>query len=121
MSEPEIEFHDAVVLDNPEQKVTYANLGRVIVSPEEVTLHFGIRKQDDLNVADGVAKIFITLSHAKRLVIAWTKILQQHEELFGEIVIDPLKKLTPKGKEFLEKAKENNDTTSRTGEVDDKQ
>jgi hypothetical protein len=105
MSEPNVELKEPIIIDNPEQKITYANLGQVSVSPEEVVLHFGIRTNES-NVANGVAKIYLSLPHAKRLVIAWASLIQQHEELFGEINLDPTTRLTPKGKEYLDKFKE---------------
>lgn len=111
MSEPKIELKEPIIIDNLEQKITYATNAQVSVSPEEVTLHFGLRTGEP-NEANGVAKIYLSLPHAKRLVIAWGALLEQHEELFGEINLDPTKRLTPKGKEYLEKFKEENDTTS---------
>lgn len=36
-----------------------------------------------------VARVYLTLAHAKRLVIAMARSLKAHEELFGEINADP--------------------------------
>ena len=81
--------------DGPGQIVGYANLISIITTPEEVILHFGERSMEGPNKGIGIAKIYISLPHAKRLAGALIRTLKNHEEIFGEINADPTKQLTP--------------------------
>ncbi len=79
----------------PNEITSYANVVNILFGPDEVILHFGLRKEDDPNKGTGVAKIYINSAHAKRLTAALSGAVQQVESIFGEIVTDPISKLTP--------------------------
>ena len=81
--------------DGTGQLVGYANLISIITTAEEVILHFGERGMEDPNKGIGFAKIYLSLPHAKRLVGALMRTLKNHEGIFGEIIADPAKQLTP--------------------------
>ena len=61
----------------------YANLCNVVVTPEEVVLHFGIRDlnppSDDAVEGISVARIYLGVEHAKRLNQALTNTLEKHQ------------------------------------------
>lgn len=89
---------DQVVGDTPTQLVAYCNLSQMTLAPEEAMLHFGIRGRDNANEAQGVAKIYLSLSHIKRIAVGLGSLIQQYEEIFGEIPLDPASRLTEKGR-----------------------
>jgi hypothetical protein len=91
--------------EGPNEITAYANIVAILVSPDEVLLHFGLRRSDDPNKGIGVAKIYMTSAHAKRLMAALSGSIQKIEEVFGEIVADPVLQLTPEQLQKLQKDK----------------
>jgi len=83
------------ISDVPNECICYSNTALVMVSNDDVMIHFGLRKVDDPNVGDGVAKVFLNLSHAKRLAIVLTRSIDNYEKTFGKIQDDPMKQLSP--------------------------
>jgi hypothetical protein len=83
------------VQDSPSELVFYSNIASVSLTPEEAILHFGQRDSEDPNKGEGVAKVYLSLPHAKRLASVLAKGLSRHEEVFGEIIADPEKRLSP--------------------------
>lgn len=90
--------HTMNIEDSPRQFVCYSNVATVLMTPEEIVLHFGERKSEDFTKGTGLAKIYISLSHGKRLAAALLKSIKLFEEDFGEIPIQPLERLTPEGR-----------------------
>lgn len=92
MAEPPVtESVRLVVQDNPQQFVGYATDTGVTVSAEEVVLHFGLRNsapEGPMSV-NGVAKLYLSLPHAKRLANALARTLESYERTLGEIETDP--------------------------------
>lgn len=79
--------------------VLYANYAAVSSTPEEFVFRFCQRSLEGDERPKEVARIFVSLNHAKRLLIAMGRTLQVYEEMFGEIPIEAT--LTPEGKKKL--------------------
>jgi hypothetical protein len=94
------------VTDGPNQLTGYSDLARVMVTPEEVIFHFGLRREDEPNEAIGFAKIFVSLHHAKRIASVLLNGIKEHEGFFGEIEAEAEKRLTPEGREKIDQLKE---------------
>ena len=90
------------ITDDPKQLVAYANIATASSTAEEFILHFGLRNPDDPNVGIGVAKVYLSLPHAKRLALALAQVVKGYEETFGEIATDPLSRLTPEARSRIE-------------------
>jgi hypothetical protein len=107
MSNDDLEVAAATkILDNPDQKIGYSDIAYIRVSAEEVVLHFGLRTEDALddNIGNGVAKVYVSLPHARRIANSLTKSLAAYEEAFGKIESDPEKRLSTKVRARLERA-----------------
>jgi hypothetical protein len=89
---------DIIITDDPGQVVTYADQVKAIASPEEFILHFGLRKVEEPNTAKGVAKIYLSPPHAKRLALALAQVIEGYEKNFGKIETDPASRLTPEAR-----------------------
>jgi hypothetical protein len=94
---------DVKIKDSPHQIDCYANVNGITVTPEEVILNFALRDQDNPVVAKSVAKIYLSLPHAKRIAIVLGQILMEYEQVFGEIQPEPLARLTEEGKKRLQR------------------
>ena len=79
----------------------YSNYAALAVTPEEFILRFGERNLKDPNKIIEAARVYLSLPHAKRLVIAMARSLKAHEETFGEIVTDPVASLDAETKKKL--------------------
>ena len=89
--------------DTSDQKVSYSDIATIRVSAEEMVFHFGLRQEDSLNIGEGVAKVYVSLPHAKRIANVLLSSIEGYEEVFGEIEGDPEKRLSPEIRERLEK------------------
>ena len=93
---------EVVITDDPNQLVTYVDSARASASPEEFILHFGLRKTEEPHIATGVAKIYLSLPHAKRLALALAQVIKGYEDAFGKIETDPAARLTQDARNRLE-------------------
>jgi hypothetical protein len=91
-----------VILDGPNQFVGYANVTAILLSTDDVILHFGQRNPKKVKEGVGIAKIYLGLPHAKRLAIALNQTIQKYESGFGEIVSDPGSRLSAEEKARFE-------------------
>lgn len=90
------------IFNSPNQFVGYANINGVTVTPDEVIMHFGLRRTDEPTEADGVAKIYLNLPHAKRIMLVLNALIAEHEMMFGEIHPEPEARLTDAGRKRLQ-------------------
>jgi hypothetical protein len=88
---------DVIIHESENQFVGYSNINRVTVTPEEVIMLFGLRRLNSTNEADGVAKIVLSLPHAKRILFVLAQLFEEHELMFGEVHPDASARLTPFG------------------------
>jgi len=97
--------------DNPEistintgtdEYVFYSNIASVSATPEEAFIHFGLRTDKEPNRGIGVARAYLSLPHAKRLLNALATVIAGYERTFGTIEVDTAKRLTPEGRELLQ-------------------
>ncbi|HZG52773.1 MAG TPA: DUF3467 domain-containing protein [Pyrinomonadaceae bacterium] len=102
MVNPIEKTEEITIYDSPQQFVGYANINGITFTPEEVVMHLGLRRLENLNEADGVAKIYLNLPHAKRIMLALAHLIERHEMFFGEINADPGSRLTDAGRKHLE-------------------
>lgn len=91
------------MVDSPGEFVGYSNFASIGVSNDDVIFHFGLRDSQNPQEGKGIAKIYVGLAHAKRISKALSKSLASFEELFGEIIPDPVERLTPEKRKQLEK------------------
>ncbi len=89
-------------VDESNQATGYADFVEIRVTAEETAFHFCLRKGNNLNEAVGVAKMYVSIPHAKRIAHALTNSLKQYEHAFGEIKADAKDRLTPEGQKKLE-------------------
>jgi len=82
------------IMDTTEERTVYSNLAAVMISHDDVLIHFAIRHMDDPNIGDGVAKVYLNLAHAKRLANALSFQINNYEKMFGEIKADPVASLS---------------------------
>jgi hypothetical protein len=76
---------------------TYSNLCRVTGTPEEVMMDFALNPNAFGRVTDEIVKIDhrIVMSYeaAKRTAFVLLETIRRHEEHFGEVELDPRKRL----------------------------
>jgi hypothetical protein len=92
----------ARVFDGSSQATGYADLVEIKVTAEEAVFHFGLRKESNPNEAVGIAKMYVSVAHAKRIARILTNSLKEYEHMFGEIKTDVKDRLTPEGQKWLE-------------------
>jgi hypothetical protein len=85
----------------PQTLHLFANYTALTATPEEFILRFCLRDLGDPDKATEIARVFITLGHAKRLVSAMARSLKAYEDLFGKVADDPAQHLTPEGRAVL--------------------
>jgi hypothetical protein len=92
-----------VAIDASGMRTTYTNFFRVTGNPEEAYLDIGLYTQmvtptgpEPVKLTDRLVMNFFT---AKKLQAVLQTIVKRHEEAFGEIQVDPEKRLKPKGRE----------------------
>ncbi|MBI3968715.1 MAG: DUF3467 domain-containing protein [Chloroflexi bacterium] len=78
---------------------TYANLCGVLVGPEEAILQFAVRDLADPAIGQGVATIYTSVYHLKRLAVALFTAIEQHERRFGRVETDVKKRLTSEARD----------------------
>lgn len=93
---------EVTITDSPNQFVGYANINGVTLTAEEAIIHFGTRRQESPELADGIAKIYVGLPHIKRIAIMLAQIIGSYEEAFGEIPTDPSARISPEARKRLE-------------------
>lgn len=93
------------ISDNSEQKVSYSDVAAIRATAEEIIFHFGLRQEDNPSSGKGVAKIYVSPAHAKRIANALVSSIKRYEEMFGAIEADFEKRLAPEILEQLKKAK----------------
>lgn len=117
-----------VTLDPPGDEPThYVNICQVQFTPEEAVFRFGRRDLEVGERAHNVVTIYMSHAHAKRLMLATFTTLQGHEEMFGEVIADVTKRLTPEARERLALKSEDNheheqkhDSESSTNDTEEK-
>jgi hypothetical protein len=81
--------------------IFYSNYTAVTMTPDDVMFRFAQRDLDDAKKALEVARIVISPEHAKRLLLVLANIVRLYETNFGELIADPLQRLTPEGRKNL--------------------
>jgi hypothetical protein len=96
----------SVFIENgPNEITTYAHVVGLLFGTDEVLFHFALRTETDLTKAIGVARVYLSLPHAKRMLQALSAGIENLEKLFGEIVADPAQRLTPEQLQELQNKK----------------
>lgn len=81
------------VTTTPGQPVIYANVCGIIITAEEAILQYGLRVPESPDHANGVATVYMSLPHAKRLAEALDRSIREYEKVFGKIPADPVMSL----------------------------
>lgn len=91
----------SAIMEKENEPVYYANIASIHATPEEVIIHFGLRTEGDEERGAGIAKIYLSLPHAKRLMGALLSVINHYERNFGAIPDDPAKLLTAEGRQLF--------------------
>jgi hypothetical protein len=86
----------AMRVDDSKLVTSYSNLCRVTGTPEELAIDFGLNMQPSGSAETPILfhnRIVMSLYTAKRLLGALQMTLQRHEQLFGNLEVDPQKRL----------------------------
>jgi Protein of unknown function (DUF3467) len=87
-----------VVLDDKGANVAYANFARVTATPEEVIIDFALNPNPFMTGKQeiGVAqKLILNFFTAKRLLMALSHTLQRHEQTYGPVELNLLRRAQP--------------------------
>ena len=88
---PPVQEATEVVVDDSGAQPTYANFCRVMATPEEVILDFGLNPQPFTagnQVIKANDRIVMSVYTTKRLLSAISMTIQRHEQTFGAIELD---------------------------------
>jgi Protein of unknown function (DUF3467) len=92
-----------VVVDDSGAQPTYANFCRVMATPEEVILDFGLNPQPFTaggQVVKANHRIVLSAYTTKRLLTALVMTIQRHEQTFGIIELDVQRRVSPPQPQF---------------------
>src|SRR5438067_7355223 len=87
-----------VVLDDKQAHIAYSNFARVTATPEEVIIDFALNPnpfmtgRQELSVAQRLILNFFT---AKRLLVALSHTIQRHEQTYGPVELNLLRRAQP--------------------------
>ncbi len=81
--------------------IFYSNYTAITMTPDEVIFRFAGRDLEDPAKALEVARLIVSPAHARRILAVLANIVRIYETNFGEIVADPLQRLTPEGRKNL--------------------
>ena len=110
-NEPEV--GSTLITDNPNQPIIYTNMCGVQFGPEDVLLQFAIRDTSERNNGYAVGRVYSNMSNMKRLIFILNKSLKEFEDLFGEIPMDVMERITPEGKRRMQEQQEKKDNELR--------
>jgi hypothetical protein len=85
-----------IPVDESHIVATYANFCRVIGTPEELIIDFGLNKQVGDRATDTIQltqRIILNFFTAKRLAYALGMAVQRHEQAFGTLEVDVQKRV----------------------------
>ena len=88
---PEVQQTHEVVVDDSNAQPMYSNFCRVMSTPEEVILDFGLNPQpfaQGRQTVKSTGRIVMNLFTSKRLLSALAMTIQRHEQTFGSIELD---------------------------------
>jgi Protein of unknown function (DUF3467) len=80
-----------VVVDDSATQPMYTNFCRVIATPEELILDFGLNSQPfaaGRQTVKAIERIVMNVYTSKRLLTALSMTIQRHEQTFGPIELD---------------------------------
>jgi hypothetical protein len=95
---PPVEVATEIVVDDSGAQPTYANFCRVMATPEEVILDFGLNPQPftaGSQVIKATDRIVMSAHTTKRLLEAIGTTIQRHEQTFGAIELDVNRRVFP--------------------------
>jgi hypothetical protein len=95
---PPAQEQPEVVVDDAGSQPTYANFCRVMATPEEVILDFGLNPQpftSGRQVVKANHRIVMNYYTTKRLLSAVGMTIQRHEQTFGAIELDVNRRVSP--------------------------
>jgi len=87
-----------IQIDDSKALALYANFFRVVGTPEEVIVDFGLNPPPPTTPSQGIPvtqRIIINFYTAKRMVQALQVAIQRHESLFGVLETDVQKRARP--------------------------
>lgn len=87
-----------IILDDKQAHIAYSNFARVTATPEEVIIDFALNPnpfmtgRQELAVAQRLIMNFFT---AKRLLLALSHTIQRHEQTYGSVELNLLRRAQP--------------------------
>jgi len=103
--EPNLQTIIQTIDNDSNVPVFFTNIASTVATPEEFIINFGIRTLNEPNKGKGVAIVYLSPSHAKRLAEAMARTVESYERNFGKIISDPENRLTLEGKKLLSNGK----------------
>jgi Protein of unknown function (DUF3467) len=100
---PHVHQTNEVVVEDSGVEPTYANFCRVMATPEEVILDFGLNPQPftaGSQVIKANHRIVMSIYTTKRLLAALGMTIQRHEQTFGPIELDVNRRVSPLQRPF---------------------
>jgi hypothetical protein len=85
--------------DNGELSTVYTNFCRVVMTPEELVMDFGLNPTLAANPTEPVAlthRVVMSFFTAKRLLNALASVVTQHEASYGALELDVQKRVRPR-------------------------
>lgn len=101
MPDDQIHMPEPKLYSDSRTMIFYSNYTAVTMTPDEVIFRFAGRDLEDPANALEVARLVVSPGHAKRILTVLANIVRIYEMNFGEIVADPLQRLTPEGRKNL--------------------
>ena len=101
MPDEQIHTREPELYSDSRTMIFYSNYTAVTMTPDEVIFRFAGRDLEDPAKALEVARLIVSPGHAKRVLAVLANIVRIYETNFGEIVADPLQRLTPEGRKNL--------------------
>ena len=98
---PELHRPEPKLHSDSRTRVFYSNYTALTMTPDEVIFRFAERDLEDPGRALEVARLFVSPGHAKRILAVLANIVRIYETNFGEILADPVERLTPEGRKKL--------------------
>ena len=95
---PQVQQASELVVDDSGAEPTYANFCRVMATPEEVILDFGLNPQPftaGSQVIKANHRIVMNVYTTKRLLAAIATTIERHEQTFGTIEMDVNRRVIP--------------------------
>ena len=90
-----------LTIPEPDTKTVaiYSNYAALFSAPEEFIIRFCHKSLVEGQRPKELVRVYLSMAHAKRLMLSMSRVVQQYEAMFGEIKMQP--QLTPEGEKLI--------------------